>query len=176
MADDELSAPLGQNMKKKRRRLALPIRIPHIIAGALSLFLLTGAIWAVAVDDPLGGEPVAVVAAGFDTRPVGTKLAEGGATQGPRAYDGAEAPGPKRIQVPAQSPVSGPIPIQSPAPATPTGKTVTIIDGSTGKRQEVPILGPGDVRAPLEQLQHPRRLVAHHAEVQPGNGGRSPVV
>ena len=34
MADDELSAPLGQNAKKKRRRFRLPIRIPHVIAGA----------------------------------------------------------------------------------------------------------------------------------------------
>ena len=34
MADDELSAPLGQNAKKKRRRFQLPIRVPHVIAGA----------------------------------------------------------------------------------------------------------------------------------------------
>ena len=63
MADDELSAPLGQNAKRKKkgRRFALPVRIPHIIAGVLGLFVLAGAGWAVMVDDPLGGEPFAVV-------------------------------------------------------------------------------------------------------------------
>ena len=40
MADDELSAPLGQNTKKKRRRFKLPIRVPHVIAGGLGLFVL----------------------------------------------------------------------------------------------------------------------------------------
>ena len=35
MADDVLSAPLGQNIKKKRRRFTLPIRLSHLVAGAL---------------------------------------------------------------------------------------------------------------------------------------------
>ena len=40
----------------------------------------------------------------------------------------------------------------APVPApNPNTKTVTIIDGSTGKRQEVPISGSRDIRAPLEQ-------------------------
>ena len=147
MADDELSAPLGQNAKQKRRRFTMPIRVPHVIAGALSLFLVACAVWAVAVDDPLGGEPVAVVATGFEG-----KLAagpEGGAAQGPRADGGTEAPGPKRIQVPAQMPSQASVLAQVPIP--PNGKTVTIIDGSTGKRQEVPIPGAREARAPQEQ-------------------------
>ena len=72
MADDELSAPLGQNAKKKRRRFTLPVRIPHVIAGGLGMFVCVCAVWALVVEDPLGGEPVAVVATGLDppeTRP-----------------------------------------------------------------------------------------------------------
>ncbi|MCX7310314.1 MAG: hypothetical protein NTV56_00955 [Alphaproteobacteria bacterium] len=69
MADDELSVPLGQDAKKKRRRFTLPIRVSHLVAGALGLFLLAGVVWAIAVDDPLGGEPMAVVATGYDSKP-----------------------------------------------------------------------------------------------------------
>jgi hypothetical protein len=58
-----------------------------------------------------------------------------GSDQGPRSYDG---PGGAAKAEAATTP----------APGT---KTVTIIDGSTGKRQEVPIPSTRDVRAPLEQ-------------------------
>jgi uncharacterized protein len=76
VADDELSAPLGQNAKKKNtsRRFTLPVRISHIVAGALGLFVLAFAVWALAVDDPLGGEPIAVVATGFDSPRPGPAL------------------------------------------------------------------------------------------------------
>jgi hypothetical protein len=40
VADDELSAPLGKSAKKQPRRLRLPIRVPHTIAGMLGLFVL----------------------------------------------------------------------------------------------------------------------------------------
>ena len=53
MADDELSTPLGQNAKKKRRRFKLPIRVPHVIVGALGLFVCAFAGWALMVEDPL---------------------------------------------------------------------------------------------------------------------------
>jgi uncharacterized protein len=174
VADDDLSAPLGQNIKKKRRRFALPIRLSHLVAGALSLFLLVGAIWAVAVDDPLGGEPVAMVAIGFDTKPVAPKPVEGGPAQGPRAADGAMTPGPKRIDIPAQTPAPEQIPVQSPAtPAAPNAKTVTIIDGSTGKRQEVPIPASGDApRAPSEQRL--LEVTRHGAIPRIGSDGTRP--
>jgi polysaccharide deacetylase 2 family uncharacterized protein YibQ len=105
------------------------------------------------VDDPLGGEPVAVVATGFDPPKSGAAMPAvvgGGAVQGPRSYDGPSTPGPKYVQVPA--PVPGPPAQAQPSDtAAPNTKTVTIIDGSTGKRQEVAISGSRDVRAPLEQ-------------------------
>jgi len=142
VADDELSTPLGQTAKKKRRRFTLPIRIPHVIAGLLGLFLLACAGWALLVDDPLGGEPVAVIATGFDPPKEAAKPAGGGAAQGPRSYDGPVNPAAKQMPVPGQA---------GPATPAPNTKTVTIIDGSTGKRQEVAIPASRDVRAPLEQ-------------------------
>ena len=168
MADDDLSAPLGQNTKKKRRRFTLPFRLSHLVAGALSLFLLVGGIWAVAVDDPLGGEPIAMVATGFDTKPTGPKPAEGG----PRTAANATAPGPKRIDVPAQAPMPEQGTVQIPAPPSPNGKTVTIIDGSTGKRQEVPIPGSADARAPLEQRL--LEITRHGAIPRIGSDGTRP--
>jgi polysaccharide deacetylase 2 family uncharacterized protein YibQ len=144
VADDELSAPLGKSAKKaKQRRFRLPIRIPHAIAGMLGLFVLACAVWAMMVDDPLGGEPTAVVATGFDPPKSGPVLPNVMSAQGPRSYDGPAAPASKQT-VPAQPAAA--------VPATnPNAKTVTIIDGSTGKREEVPIPAGRDVRAPLEQ-------------------------
>ena len=147
MADDELSAPLGKGAKLERRRFRLPIRIPHVIAGVLGLFVLAFAAWALMVDDPFGGEPIAVVATGFDPPKSGPPLPSVVSAQGPRSYDGPDAPVSK--QAPAPAPAQ-PAAAAVPAP-NPNTKTVTIIDGSTGKRQEVPIPGSRDVRAPLEQ-------------------------
>jgi polysaccharide deacetylase 2 family uncharacterized protein YibQ len=157
VADDELSAPLGQNTKKKRtgRRLTLPIRVPHVIAGVLGLFVCACAVWALVVDEPLGGEPIAVIATGFDgprdaARPASAiPVVSGTAAQGPRSYDGPGKPAVKQVQVP--SPVPAQAPPAAAAAAAPNTKTVTIIDGSTGKRQEVAIPATRDVRAPLEQ-------------------------
>jgi len=150
VADDDLSAPLGQNAKKTRRRLTLPITIPQVVAGALGLFLGVCVVWAVAVNDPLGGEPIAVVASGL-VQPKTGPVMPGPAmpvvtspmtpSQGARSYDG-----------PVPAPAQAPAPAAQQAAATPAGaKTVTIIDGSTGKRQEVAIPTSRDVRAPVEQ-------------------------
>ena len=147
MADDELSVPLGKSAKKEQRRFRLPIRIPHMIAGLLGLFVLACTAWALMVDDPFGGEPIAVVATGFDPPKSGPALPTVVSAQGPRSYDGPDAPASK--QAPAATPAQ---PAAAPLPAAnPNTKTVTIIDGSTGKRQEVPISGARDIRAPLEQ-------------------------
>jgi len=147
VADDELSVPLGKSAKKEQRRFRLPIRIPHMIAGLLGLFVLACTAWALMVDDPFGGEPIAVVATGFDPPKSGPALPTVVSAQGPRSYDGPDAPASK--QAPAATPAQ---PAAAPLPAAnPNTKTVTIIDGSTGKRQEVPISGARDIRAPLEQ-------------------------
>lgn len=64
MTADELSAPLGQMPRKQRRKF--PIAVPHVIAGALALFLGTFVLWTIVGDDPFGGEPT--VAAPVDLR------------------------------------------------------------------------------------------------------------
>ena len=60
MADD-LTAPLGQD--KQKRVANLPMSAPQLLAGALGLSGVVVVAWAAFVNDPLGGEPIAVVAA-----------------------------------------------------------------------------------------------------------------
>ena len=54
MTADDLSAPLGQQQAKRRRRF--PIAVPHVIAAALAAFFGVFVIWAIVGDDPFGGE------------------------------------------------------------------------------------------------------------------------
>ena len=127
MAADDLSAPLGQAPKK--RRLALPVRVPHALAGVLGLCLLIFAGWAVFADDPLGGEPVVVVS--------------------------ADARAPARGGKPGEA--ASPKPGSESAPGKTAGtQTVTIIDGMSGKRQEVSIAA-GDATAPSPAID--QRLI-----------------
>lgn len=157
MADDELSAPLGKTAKPKSR-FNLGMLIPWTIAGVLGLCVAVFAGWALVIDDPNGGEPMVVVATASPTKKadpasgasetkaaipkapngkVVTMPTPDGNEPGPRVYDGPEA----RPAAPGGAAI---------APGTPT---VTIIDGSTGKRQEVPIAGnagPQDPRARVE--------------------------
>jgi hypothetical protein len=112
---DDLHKPLGQSAKKtKPFVLPFPV-VTRAIAAALALCVAVLAGWILFVDDPFGGEPVAVVSA----QP--NKAAE-------RAAPSAKADG---------------APIALADGDKPAGKTVTIIDGSTGKRQEVSVGQPG---------------------------------
>jgi len=132
MTADDLSAPLGQQQKKPRR--ALPIAVSHVIAGALSLFLGLFVLWAFVANDQFGGEPMVVVPA--DLHPAtAAKTADAqslpdaaGGSVGHDRYDG-----PTSMQNAANRGVA------TPAPGT---KTVTIIDGKTGQKQEVVIPAP----------------------------------
>jgi uncharacterized protein len=120
---DDLSKPLGQK-KPKRRSLVVPTRIvARAIAGLLGACVAVLAGWMMFVDEPYGGEPMAIVSAD--------------AHGGPQAAKPGEKPG-----EPAAKPDAA-------APATPAvgdtagqGQTVTIIDGTTGKRQEITVGGP----------------------------------
>ena len=138
MAAEDLNAPLGQNVPTQRRRM-LPIAIPQAIAGLLGLFVAVFAAWALVVDDPLGGEPHAVIAT--SSAPPSDLPAIVSAAAGPRSYDGPGlGQGPK--QALGQPPMTA-----GPAPGM---QTIGIIDGSTGKRQEVQIPAPQDARAKVE--------------------------
>ena len=135
MTADDLSAPLGQQPAKRRWRL--PVSVPRVIAGALALFFAVFVVWAIVGENPFGGEPI--VAVPIDLHAVAaTKKSEVPAT--PEAVPGAQPPG------------NGPTPIMPAPPAqnSPTAgtKTVTIIDGKTGARQEVVIPDGGDGASP----------------------------
>jgi uncharacterized protein len=128
VAADDLSAPLGQG-RAPRRRLTLPLVIPQAVVGVLSLFVVILAGWAMIVDEPFGGEPWAVAPADF-TVVRGAKPDEAG---NPPAAPTASA-----------APASA-----APPPGT---KTITIIDGMSGKREEIFIPsaappGPPDAKA-----------------------------
>ena len=116
MADD-LNAPLGQS-KKAKRGVALTAYAPQAMAGVLALILGVFVLWAATVEDPLGGEPFVVVKLDPPAKPAEQSTAKT-ETGAPSRYDG-------------------------PAPGGPAadGQTVTIIDGTSGKREEVTIPAP----------------------------------
>ena len=116
---DDLSTPLGQQTARRKRRFRLPFTGTQALAVLLGLFLAAFAGFAIFGDNPLGGEPVARIA----LRPPATQADPGG--KSPLAPAPAE-PGAKSVAKQA-------------APAE--QKTVTIIDGSSGKRQDVVIGG-----------------------------------
>jgi len=135
VASDDLNTPLGQDKQKRLRKL--PVAAPQLLAGMLGLFGLLVMSWALFVNDPLGGEPVAVVAAKLPAAGQ-SKLDSSGDGKQHSRYDGpaAKAPDP-----PATTPPPG-------------SKTITIIDGSSGKSQNVIIPGnssDGASHAPVNQ-------------------------
>jgi hypothetical protein len=147
MTADDLNAPLGQQPKK--RRWTMPVTVSQLIAGALAVFFALFVLWAVIADDPFGGEPVAVVSADMHpataAKTANAQVPLDAASQpgGVGRYDG---PPPGTQTLPSQG---------APAPAANT-KTVTIIDGKTGEKQEVVIPAPANEPAatpgtPLDQ-------------------------
>jgi polysaccharide deacetylase 2 family uncharacterized protein YibQ len=156
---DDLNAPLGQS-KKKSRLPKLPVAAPQMLAGALGMVGLVVVLWAAFVNDPLGGEPTAVVA----TKPAGAApesvsgdgkehtrhVGEKGSTGDPAAAKAAEPP----------------------------PKTVTIIDGATGTSKDVVIPGgagekPG-AQAPAAAAQKLLEISRHGAIPKIGADGSKP--
>ena len=135
MTADDLSAPLGQQPPKRRRKL--PISLSQVIAAALLLFLGVFTVWAIVGDSPFGGEPVVAVPIDLHAMTAAKKSA---ATPMPDAAPGAQASVPHNDAANSSSPAS-PTPGQKNAAGT---KTVTIIDGKTGARQEVVIPDGGN--------------------------------
>jgi polysaccharide deacetylase 2 family uncharacterized protein YibQ len=131
LSSDDLNAPLGQD--KRRRPSKLPAAGPQLVAGALGLAGIAVVAWAVVVKDPLGGEPIAVVPAG------------------PLAKTAEKPPGDGQKQAHRNEPASAVAPavkVVVPPQAPPPGsKTITIIDGSSGKHQDVVLPGKADEAA-----------------------------
>jgi polysaccharide deacetylase 2 family uncharacterized protein YibQ len=111
---DELSTPLGQEKAPRKRRFRLPFTAMQALAVLLGLFLTGFATLALFTDNPFGGEPVAHIAL----------------RKAPAADDKA-----------AMAAASHPEPATKSASNLAGGdnKTVTIIDGSSGKREQVVI-------------------------------------
>src|SRR4029077_1215500 len=90
MSADDLNAPLGQQLRK--RRLSIPITTSQVMAGVLTLFLGVFVVWAVVGNNPFGGEPIVVVPISLHPAPP----AEAAAGQGPKVVavnpDAAVAP------------------------------------------------------------------------------------
>jgi polysaccharide deacetylase 2 family uncharacterized protein YibQ len=110
---DDLSAPLGQQPARKRRRFRLPFTATQAAATALGSVLLGFAGVAIFHKDPLGGEPVSRIAI-------------------------------KPPEVAASKPSTTPpveikhgMPDAAKTADAPGQKTITIIDGSSGARQNV---------------------------------------
>jgi uncharacterized protein len=132
MTADDLNAPLGRQLRK--RRLSIPITTSQVMAGVLTLFLGVFVVWAVVGNNPFGGEPIVVVPISLHPDPT-AKTAEG---QGP----------PKVVAVnPDPAAAAQAAPGQTAAPPAAT-KTITIIDGKTGERKEVAIPAPANDTAP----------------------------
>lgn len=134
MSVDDLTAPLGQ--RRSPRRPVIRISPSYGIVGGLALFLGIFVLWAAIADDPLGGEPLAVAAAhlpgGAAAKPAGPQGAEGNGSVG--RYDG-----PPQASPPNPVPKVEYAPGGEPANGT---RTVNIINGATGARQEVTIPAP----------------------------------
>jgi polysaccharide deacetylase 2 family uncharacterized protein YibQ len=113
---DELSTPLGQKTVRTKRRFRLPFTAMQALAVLLGLVLVAFLTVALFTDNPLGGEPVARIAL---RQP---------------AADGAQPAAPPTASEPAEKAAA----VRQPGPGD---KTVTIIDGSSGKRQDVVIGG-----------------------------------
>jgi polysaccharide deacetylase 2 family uncharacterized protein YibQ len=121
MTADDLNAPLGQQLRK--RRLSIPITTSQVMAAVLTLFLGVFVVWAVVVNNPFGGEPIVVVPINLHPS-LAAKTADG------------QAP-PKVVAVNPDAPAAAQAaPGQTAAPSAAT-KTITIIDGKTGERKEV---------------------------------------
>jgi polysaccharide deacetylase 2 family uncharacterized protein YibQ len=124
---DELSTPLGQKTERQKRRFRLPFSAMQALAVLLGLFLVAFVSVALFTDNPLGGEPVAHIAL---RKPAAGDEKPAAAASGHHAEPAAKA--------------------ESRPSAAGESKTVTIIDGSSGKHQDVVIGGDAAGKADTE--------------------------
>ncbi|MCA1437846.1 divergent polysaccharide deacetylase family protein [Bradyrhizobium sp. BRP20] len=120
---DDLSAPLGQDKPRRKRRLRLPFTSMQLLAVLLGLFLVTFAGFAIFNKDPLGGEPMSRIAIN-QLRPAEK------ATDDKSAIGQGQETKHETKEAPKQA-----------APGE--QRTITMIDGSTGARRDV-VIGGGD--------------------------------
>ena len=134
---DDLSAPLGQDKPRRKRRLRLPFTAMQLLAVLLGLFLLTFAGYAIFNKDPLGGEPMTRIAIRDNGADKAT--AEKPAAPQDSKHESKEAP---KQAAPGEQ------------------KTVTMIDGSTGARHDVVIGGGGAEKSEAAAASAPPPVMA----------------
>lgn len=118
---DDLSAPLGQDKPRRKRRMRLPFTAMQLLAVLLGLFLVSFAGFAIFNKDPLGGEPMTRIAINAPDKAAEQKPAGHGPETKPEGK-------PETKEAPKQAGEQ---------------KTVTMIDGSTGARHDV-VIGAGE--------------------------------
>jgi uncharacterized protein len=164
MAADDLSAPLGQESRRRGISAAVVASLPQAIAIALATFLGVFVLWAFIGENPFGGEPMATVQISPPAA-VGPRVVTGLA-----ARDAAAPLGPSRYDGAGEGPVTIPVPPASAAAVTENqasagnNRTVTIIDGKTGARQEIVIPGPPEGAGVPEAQQSADASVAPDAQ------------
>jgi uncharacterized protein len=168
MSVDDLSAPLGQDTSAKRR-LVIPISPAHALCAVLALFTLVFVLWTLVASDPFGGEPVAVAA--IDARVPGTAPPKPPGSQDPAAATpapsgpGAVSPNGDLARTPAAQPAA-------PAPGS---KTITIIDGMSGKRQDVVVSDTRDGKPAAGVDQRYLETTRHGSVPKVGPDGTRPL-
>jgi len=129
-AADDLSTPLGQETAARpARRFRLPFTATPALAVLLGLFLVGFFSFALFNDDPLGGEPKARIV--------------------------LRQPGPETEKAAAPSGAETRPATKQPQASSGGQQTVTIIDGSSGKRQDFVIAGDSAAKDGSEPAQVP---------------------
>jgi uncharacterized protein len=152
VSSDDLNAPLGQGKKKKLPKL--PAAAPQILAGTLGVFAIAVVSWAIFANDPLGGEPIAVVA----TRPPAPAQVKPDASGDGKQYSHRDGPADKAAAPNGATPAIA-------AAAPPGSKTITIIDGSSGKHQDVYVPDKANGNAPKAPIDQRLLETTRHGSI-----------
>jgi hypothetical protein len=136
MTMDEFSAPLGRHTRPRNRGLRISASRVAIGAGALAAVLATA--WAITTDSPLRGRPDAIASAPEVTA-ANAPVTASGVEQSARQRNNPSDAAPEALAPP-------------PAAAM---RTVTIIDGMTGKRREIVLPETSNVIGFDQQMSDP---------------------
>lgn len=138
MTMDEFSAPLGRHTRPRNRGLRISASRIAIGAGALAAVLATA--WAITTDSPLRGRPDAIASAPEVTRAAANApVTASGVEQSARQRNNPSDAAPEALAPPSATAM----------------RTVTIIDGMTGKRREIVLPETSNVIGFDQQMSDP---------------------